>query len=113
MKTSIYGQILFIDLTSVVNAIFSPMSCFQCAVYFSMLDAQTLMCVTVRICLFPFVVEVVSFLSFFLTVYFNRCKRNHFSTPKLISVPRLLLLMIAYEFRSSILMGGNFNTGRL
>ena len=48
------AKFLFIDLTTVVNDIFSPMSCFQCTVFFSMLGAQILMCVTVRICLFPF-----------------------------------------------------------
>jgi hypothetical protein len=107
------AKFLFIDFTPVVNYTFSPMSCFQCTVYFSMLGAQILMCVTVRICLFPFFVGVLSFLSFFLTVYFNRCTPDHFSTPKLISVPQLLLVMIAYEFRSSSLMGGDFNVGRL
>lgn len=107
------AKFLFIDLTSVVNDIFSAISYFQCTVHFSMLGARILMCVTVCICLFPFFVEVLSFLSFFLTVYFNRCKPDHFSTPKLIPILCLLLLMIACEFRSSSSMDGDFNVGRL
>jgi len=43
------AKFLFIDLASVVNDIFSAVSCFQCIVRFSMLGARILMCVTVRI----------------------------------------------------------------